>query len=295
MNITFDNKHHKYTKGDKVYTSVSKTIERFKNPFDKEHWSTYKAIEALYLIDNTAEKWRTLKKGWDISDPSFITHATQFIDHDKLQNSTQGIVKEWSDKNKKSIVRGNTYHDSREKESYKKGFELNPISGEQVKVPQIVYDKQEKVKASGEYQNTSLIDNLYDLEDGYYPELLLWNEEYMIAGQADKVFISTVDGVRYIEVGDFKTNNKIRKKSYYNRAQRSNTMMKHPINHLMDCNLIHYNLQISMYCWMLEQFGYTVKNLSFHHFNEMYKLEYLKKEVEDMLNHSSPGDIPKTI
>ena len=56
--------------------------------------------------------------------------------------------------------------------------------------------------------------------------------------------------------------------------------MKPPVNHLMDCNYIHYELQISMYAWMLQQFGFVPRNLAFHHLGEKIELEYRKFEVE---------------
>lgn len=74
--------------------------------------------------------------------------------------------------------------------------------------------------------------------------------------------------------------------------------MKYPVSHLEDCHLSHYNLQLSVYGWMLEQFGYTVKYMEFEHFdlvengygwdiigNKIYQVPYRKKEVVDMLNH----------
>jgi len=59
--------------------------------------------------------------------------------------------------------------------------------------------------------------------------------------------------------------------------------MKSPIGHLMDCNYIHYELQMSMYAWMLEQFGFTVRNIAFHHLGERQDLEYRKFEVQRIL------------
>ena len=71
-----------------------------------------------------------------------------------------------------------------------------------------------------------------------------------------------------------------------------------PISHLEDCNLNHYNLQLSLYGWMLEQFGYEVVHLEIQHADlvkednnwkvvkeTVYEFPYLKQEIENMLNY----------
>lgn len=40
------------------------------------------------------------------------------------------------------------------------------------------------------------IRDLETLEDGIYPELTLYNNEYQACGTADKVIIETIDGIR---------------------------------------------------------------------------------------------------
>lgn len=77
-----------------------------------------------------------------------------------------------------------------------------------------------------------------------------------------------------------------------------------PIEHLPDANYYHYSLQLSLYAWMLEAFGYTVKHIEFEHFdlastpegyrierNTVYEVDYMKKEIEDMLNYYKEGRI----
>ena len=58
--------------------------------------------------------------------------------------------------------------------------------------------------------------------------------------------------------------------------------MLDPLQHLDDCNYIHYCLQISIYAWMLEQEGYVVRDLRFTHINKPYPVSYMKYEIENM-------------
>lgn len=59
--------------------------------------------------------------------------------------------------------------------------------------------------------------------------------------------------------------------------------MHSPISHLDCCNYNHYRLQISTYGWLMEQAGYTIRNLSFTHINQPYEFDYLKDEVEGII------------
>lgn len=260
--IRFTKEDHRYASDKGEFTSVSKLIGKYKNDFDKDHWSTYKALEELI------PDFKIVKKGWVIESPEFIAHASSLVDSAELLATTQRIQEEWRLKNDASIRKGNAYHSRKEESSYRNGVETNPFTGEEFIV---------KGALSTDEDKHSIITNLYDLDDGYYPELLLWNEDKLLAGQADKVFITSKNDVRYIDIDDFKTNSKIKQAGY--KGQK----MKAPLSHLQDCNYSHYNLQISLYAWMMEQFGFYVRNLSFHHFNQMYKLSYLKKEVESIL------------
>jgi LAGLIDADG-like domain len=61
------------------------------------------------------------------------------------------------------------------------------------------------------------------------------------------------------------------------------------------CNFNHYNIQLSLYAWMLEQYGYKPRNLGILHiifsndnspaYKVHYPMKYLKKEIEEMLEY----------
>ena len=71
--------------------------------------------------------------------------------------------------------------------------------------------------------------------------------------------------------------------------------MKYPLSSLDCCNYNHYSLQISSYAWLLEQAGYAVRNLSFTHINQPYEFEYMKDEVENMMNDFYINEQLKTL
>lgn len=142
--------------------------------------------------------------------------------------------------------------------------------------------------------------NYKDLPDGVYPELLLWNHYFELAGIAD---IITIEG-NYFDIDDYKTNKKIDKFSFCHPKTGYKKML-FPLQHLQDCNFNHYQLQLSIYAFMLEQLsGKKCRSICFHHHppkvdnpNEAqdegirYEVKYLKKEVLDMLAVYTKKDI----
>lgn len=157
-----------------------------------------------------------------------------------------------------------------------------------------------------------IIKNIENLEDGWHLELALYNHEFEVCGTADKVFIETIKGVRYIDIIDYKTNKSIDLESYFNPRTKSYEMMKAPLNHLMNSNYWGYALQLSAYAYFLERYNYVPRKLTLihlpleevttkkgikeaviNHDNKYYKIKeeipydipYLKKESIKLLNY----------
>lgn len=191
-------------------------------------------------------------------------------------------IAKWNEKRDKACARGTAFH--KEQEEYTLGRGVEIAEGRPIVV-----------------QNQALImqatPDLFELPDGLYTELLMWHNGYQLAGQADKVLIETSATRRYVDIDDYKTNERIDTESWKSRVT-GYKMMKPPVKHLMDCNFQHYELQISIYAFMLESAGFTPRNLQFtHHPHEnpddpfkdtepvVYPLQYRKKEVLDMISH----------
>jgi len=105
------------------------------------------------------------------------------------------------------------------------------------------------------------LDMLTDLEDGLYPELLIWSEKWKLAGQADLVEIN--NGV--VDITDYKTYKKVNLKSFYNPKIKQWSCMLHPLNGVQDCNYNHTGLQLAMYGLMMEDLGYKIGKLKLLH------------------------------
>lgn len=274
-NVCFNDLNHCYfdvNDESKRYISVTTLIGRYEQEFDKNFWSSYKALEALL----PKESWQIEKKSLlnikkfnkDILDIYNIPE----LDFNKKQ---QEILDEWDRKNKESCERGTKIHSEIENSFYKKGKDIS----------------LQKFGIGGKFECKKDYSDL-DLEYGVYPEYLIYRESddgiLRIAGQIDLI----IKQGNEITLVDHKTNKEIKKKAGFNAQTKSTSKMKYPLNNLDDTNFWHYTLQLSTYAWMLQKINpnFVIKDLILNHYdhngnNTLYHCEYLKHDVEKMLAH----------
>lgn len=200
----------------------------------------------------------------------------------------------WTQENEKSVKLGRWYHDQRERDI----LNLNSITREGLPLPVFQVNEVDGIKYAPDQK----------LADGIYPEHLVYLKSAGICGQADRVEV--VNGV--VNVYDYKTNKEIKESSYVNWEGISQKMIG-PVAHLDDCNLNHYNLQLSIYMYIIikhnprlkpgklivdhikfagevDEYGsrilkYDANNDPIVEEIKRYDLPYLKKEVIDIIQY----------
>ena len=273
-NVAFEDGSHTYwnVNDNEKYISVTTLIHRYTQPFLEDFWSSYKALEKLLPKDTWVIEKRALVSSKKITEEMVESYG---IDLNTFNKMKQDILDEWDKKNRDSCERGTKIHAELEQSFYNspKDISLN------------------KYGIGGKFECRKDYTDL-DLEHGVYPEYLVYRESddgvLRIAGQIDLLIKQGND----IFLVDHKTNAKIDVKSGYDGLTRSNVMMKYPLNNLMDCNFIHYSLQLSTYAWMLQKINpdFVIKDLIINHYdhqgnNVLYHCDYLKRDVEKMLLH----------
>lgn len=236
----------------------------------------------------------------EYDDPSHIysyqkqryTSATQLIErfsnHFDVEKEAIGMAErhghtpeywkqKWAEKNGRSKIRGTVIHNAQELRLYRQKFiEWNPS-----RLPVLKYSTHVPYS---------------HLEDGVYPEMLLWHHEYRIAGRMDKGILFTDKGDRIASVEDFKTNEKLVWESFEHH-KTGYRMMTGPLSHLMDSNMIHYSLQLSIYQYLLEYHGFLPGTRTIIHYAHeieglgtpdpvRYELQYLRDEVIAMMEYN---------
>ena len=274
-NVKYNDEEHLYWDDNGKFISVTTLIGKFCQPFDSDYWSSYKAIERV--LDK--ETFKIAKK--DLQNNISIDKIIEAFDIDRedFNSAKQDILDEWQRKNIEACERGTKIHADLE-HSFTKKKETD----------------MKKYGLGGKFlinTNDSLNKSnieLLDIDKGVFPEYLIYrtsdDNKFRLAGQIDLLIKDGND----IYIRDYKTNSKIDEKSYYNPRTKKYQMMNYPLNNLMDCNKVHYALQLSTYAWMLQKLNpnFKIKDLILYHFDHndnetLYHCDYLKDEVQRML------------
>lgn len=287
--IKFKEGDHSYTMGDEPFTGCNSLLSAFGFYFDSNFWLVYGAFK-----NNIKEfsKQYYFPSGYNFKDKQpngdkedelqmFIDDFEYLLDDigKDLGEETAKVQDSWTE----SAEKGTLFHLSQEvktaipKEGFPNGSCINPFDGKE-------YATIPAPKPPEGYDVVS-VEDLADLEDGFHSELLVFLRDYKWCGLADDVFIETVDGIRYADVGDHKTN----KKKPTLRTDIGTCFM--PIEHIPDCTFLKFTLQLSCYAYALQLAGYTIRNLAFYWYRKydektrkVVPLNYLAGESEDILN-----------
>ena len=254
------------------YVSVTTLIGKYEQPFDREFVSKYKALEKLLSKDI----WKKEKGGiWKAHKIPKDFLEVYDINESELNKVQQDILDEWDKINREACERGTQIHAKFEQAMYKAGNAVN----------------LSKFGIGGKFQCKKDYSEL-NLEYGVYPEYLIYYDnpdlDLHIAGQIDLLIKDGND----IIIGDYKTNAKLDFKGFYNSATKSTTKMKYPLTNIDDVNFNHYQLQLSLYAWMMQKLNpdFNIKRLFIFHIDHdnnqnIYEVKYLKDDVEKMLKH----------
>jgi len=157
-----------------------------------------------------------------------------------LEDAIASLTKEWE----QSATRGTFIH--KKLEDYLTGkhiFESDKTTGYNNRIRQLT-DGFNELKLTEKYKQWQIV-----------PEHLIYLDEYKLAGQADLVLFNHQE--RKFKILDYKTN---KKGVSFNGFQ--DKRMYPPIEHLQDCNGVHYALQLSLYAHFIEvETGYNCDGL----------------------------------
>lgn len=185
--VAFNDQSHTYfnLEDDSIkYISVTTMIEKFGQPFDKEFWSSYKALEKLLTKDEWVIEKKSLLNTKKFDNAILEAHN---IDIDTFNKEQQAILDTWQEENKRSCERGTKIHANLENSMYKKKKNIDLTKFQ-------IGGKFECIKDKTEL----------DLENGVYPEYLIsWDSpsgKLHVAGQIDLL----IKRGNSIVIGDYK-------------------------------------------------------------------------------------------
>lgn len=198
--------------------------------------------------------------------------------------TAKDLLDKWEKKRVESAKIGTIYHSIRE----------NELTSETEDIKSCNYIGTEKWSIPiCELENNTI-----------YPELMIYDFDYMICGQSDKVIVKN----NAINIWDYKTDQEIKFKGWSSEWQSPTKLLK-PLEHLDECNGNIYSIKMSMYMfllWKANKGKLKIGDIMIEHVHlerdpendnipilkdgkpvvkkiEFIKLPYRKKEVQAML------------
>ena len=261
QHITFDTYNHKYFwKGAPVRTSVTQVVSRFSENFDPQHtietmrsgirWpradyidlhalQTLKEKDLSFLPENTEQLRRLLKQPAAHLDQICLHLSRLRYEHPELEDFCQRLTFDdetikfrWNTKAREASEAGTRMHAQFEK--LLNGGTVAQLTPE-IRLLVLFLDHIKDTKA-------------------YRTEWKIYSEKYALAGTIDFV-AEHPNGDKLII--DWKRTSQLKQK-HHNYGRQ----MLPPIQHMPDCPLSHYRLQLNIYRHILvTEYGQTVRDM----------------------------------
>ena len=245
--------------------SVTQIINSYKI-FSRNFWLSYKALEAVMQPEEFEKIKMTLMKSKWI-DPKILER----IDKTEYELKRAEIDLEWKRKSEEARATGIAVHDK-----------IHNL---------LCTDLSECKRCFGiptDKYNVEAIEKFLT-GNGLFPEYRMevpLDNEYQLVGIADLIIKDGND----IQIIDYKTDDKIETSARFDVAKMKKKCLKYPLSKLEDCALVHYQLQLSLYAWLVKQINpeFNIVNLEIFHIKDgklkkNYPVEFLEKEVDQLI------------
>ena len=235
--------------------------------FSKDFWLSYKTLEKVLPEGQFADMKMKLLKSKKI-----ILESIPNLDLELFNTERALLEKEWSDKNEEAKQIGTNTHEwihnlfCTDLYSVKLNFGIDT-------------DRYQIQNTEAFLHSNSGIFNEFKME-------IPLDNDYLLVGIADCIL---KEG-NHVTIIDFKTDEKIQFRSMYELGKKKSKRMKYPLVNLEDAQGVHYQIQLSLYAWMLQQLdpNIIIDNLIIVQVENMRKkkefpVEYLKKDIEKLI------------
>jgi len=311
VQLLFDAPTHVYsdTKG-RVYTSATTVIGKYKKPFNKKYWGMYT------MLKNKGIKVRP-DGGKDkvIFISGVPSKLSQLWGYPSYAWETEMLFAKWDKMTEDACDRGNEIHDyledsinlSKDDVAAESNDVIQPSLGTAMAGQDFV-----TIATRHDLDRTTIKERfpivyfklLKYINQGctIFAEKKIYSSTYLIAGMIDVLIVKG----KQFAILDWKTNKDEMhfQSGYYKKIQRNGIWIKSeqflrtdntllaPLNHIAECKGMVYTLQLSLYAFIMEMWGYTLvpDGLIICHMRpglepKMVNIAYKQREIQDMLNH----------
>ena len=252
----YDDKHiYQDTRNSRILVSVTTEIKKYKEPFQSDFWSLYKAFQASgYYVKSQLKDYSGFFVNGVWYDFEQLKKAT------KLTVTQADIQKNWAKIKEEGTRLGSQIH-------------LYAQDGLERRFPSRSHYTPMQTMV-----NQFLHENYFCDSPGWMhikSELVVGNR--FLGGQIDNLSIKLATNGLWVR--DYKTDKEIK---YENPFQK----LKGPLSHLDDCNKNKYDIQVSIYRKIMEEAGILIEGQEivwFDKINMKWQIIpsiYYKKEAE---------------
>jgi len=310
VKLNFEPNKHVYSdETGKIYTSVTTVIGKYKEPFNRRYWGMYTALrDSGFKVRPTNDKKCIVVNGKYRTLDSLYSNP--------INTHEVGIMLDkWKVLTEAACERGNNTHDYLENSINKSKDDDDGSSNTQIE-PQLAKTMQGAGLVKLRTKHDLDITNLEEVFPVIYKRLLdyinagcilyaekkVYTVQYGIAGMID---VLIVKGNQFA-ILDWKTNKDemLFKSGYYKKVKINNEWIKStnwidrksyllpPLTDIEDCKGMIYSLQLSLYAFIMELWGYTLvpDGLEIFHIRpnltpKLIKIRYLKNKVKALVTH----------
>lgn len=303
--LIFTEADHKYVdENNKVYTSVTTLLEKYKDKFDTEFWSMYTGLkdagfrlkpypeEQAIRLGSVKYKLADLKK-----EPYYV----------ELQDLTKAM---WKVKTTNACMRGNTIHNGIELGINKSRNDINAKDNDLITYETNPFKYGKNISTLNDLDASpiatefpfiyNILKPLVNAGATIFSEKRVYLSKYQLAGTIDCPIIKG----KYFSILDWKSNaaDMHDTAGYYLKEKIDGVWTKtdtwivtedtfnNPISHIPASKFHTYCLQLSIYAYIMEQWGYTLidNGLAIVHYplnkEPVYlRVPYLRNEVIALL------------
>ena len=318
VTLSFDPIEHKYTDETGLeYTSVTTVIGKYKKPFDKRYWSMYTALKnnGFKVLQDKTFKGITINGKYKSIDSIYKNpiHAYE----------AELVLMKWGMLTETACARGNEIHDFLEDNINLSKGDIKGVSNEVIQ-PSLSNTKLEvEIKTVHDLDKTGInarFPSIYqrllqyiNLGCTIFAEKKIYSTTYQLAGMIDVLIVHLP--TKRFSILDWKTNKDVMmfNSGYFKKKRmpdggwvksdefvRTSDKLEYPLNTVDNCKGMIYSLQLSLYAYIMELWGFTLVDhgLEIYHIRpglepKLVKIAYMKKEVKRMLEHHLNKNITK--
>lgn len=188
------------------------------------------------------------------------------------------VLAEWKRKGDISALSGTAIHTWLENAKRGKVLKIDFSSADELGIGKEVRDRFEILLPKAQAFHKDTLGKLYPIQLEFTVGM-----EDLIAGNIDCLCWN--EHAQEIQIWDYKNTKEISQTNYFNNYCNP------PFNHILDCNFIHYSIQLNIYKALLQRIGIPVGNMYLVHFDynvtgdefNIYQCRDFQKEISEEL------------